>query len=380
MEQGRHRRLTVFPMPVLKKIAPIQTSLAKWYHQEKRDLPWRNTQDPYCILVSEFMLQQTQVKTVIPYYQRWIKSYPTAQILARAREVSVLKHWEGLGYYSRARNLHRSAKMIVKEFHNRVPDTLDEISKLPGVGRYTAGAVLSIAFDQSVPVLDGNVKRVLSRLFCLKENGSTPASENRLWQIAEDLIPSGGAGDFNQALMELGATVCLPKKPLCLLCPLDPVCQAKRDGAQEQFPPAKTKAVTKKIAVSAAVIQRNGKIYIQQRPQKGLMGGLWEFPGGKLEKGENPEDCLKREILEELGVQIKIKQKILTIKHSYTQFRVTLNVFTCDLKPGRIRATSCDQWKWVSLEKINQYPFPAANVKILKYLEAMSPNGHKSKP
>lgn len=366
-------------MPAFKTIKTIQKSLTKWYHQEKRDMPWRETQDPYCILVSEFMLQQTQVKTVIPYYQRWIKSYPTASILARAHESSVLKHWEGLGYYSRARNLHRSAKMMVKEFQGHVPDNWDEVLKLPGVGRYTAGAVLSIAFNQRVPVLDGNVKRVLSRLFCLKENGANSASENRLWQVAENLIPTGAPGDFNQALMELGATVCLPQKPLCLLCPLNAVCQAKKDGVQEQFPPAKVKSVTRKIEVSAAVIQRNGKTYIQQRPQKGLMAGLWEFPGGKLEKGESPEDCLEREIQEELGVQITIKQKILTIKHSYTQFRVTLHVFTCDLKPGRIRATSCDQWKWVSLEKINQYPFPAANVKILNYLNANSPNGHKVK-
>ena len=379
MEQGRHRRLTKLVMPGLKTIKSIQASLLKWYRQEKRDLPWRDTQDPYRILVSEFMLQQTQVKTVIPYYQRWIKSFPTATALARAREASVLKHWEGLGYYSRARNLHRSAKMIVKEFQNHVPDTWDEILKLPGVGRYTAGAVLSIAFNQNVPVLDGNVKRVLSRLFCIRENGANSTSEKRLWQVAEKLVPSGAPGDFNQALMELGATVCLPQKPLCLLCPLNAICLAKRDGVQEKFPPAKIKAATKKIEVSAAVIQRNGKTYIQQRPQKGLMGGLWEFPGGKLNKGESPEDCLEREIREELGVQITIKQKILTIKHSYTQFRVTLHVFTCYLKPGRIRATSCDQWKWVSLKDINQYPFPAANVKILKYLQADSRNGHKKK-
>ncbi len=366
-------------MPGLKTIKSIQASLAKWYQQEKRDLPWRDTQDPYRILVSEFMLQQTQVKTVIPYYRRWIKSFPTAKILARAREASVLKHWEGLGYYSRARNLHRAAKMIVKEFQGRVPDTWDEILKLPGVGRYTAGAVLSIAFNRNVPVLDGNVKRVLSRLFCIRENGSNPASENRLLQVAEKLVPSGAPGDFNQALMELGATGCLPQKPLCLLCPLNAVCRAKRDGVQEQFPPKKIKTAAKKIEVSAAVIQRNGKTYIQQRPQKGLMGGLWEFPGGKMEKGESPEKCLEREIMEELGVQVTIKKKIMTIKHSYTQFRVTLHVFICGLKQGRIHTTCCDQWKWVSLKNINQYPFPAANVKILKYLNSNSHIGHTNK-
>lgn len=363
-------------MPSKKTVQLIQASLASWYQREKRDLPWRNTDDPYHILVSEFMLQQTQVKTVIPYYQRWLKSFPTAEVLARTREPKVLKHWEGLGYYSRARNLHRSAKLMVKEFQGRVPDTFEKILKLPGVGRYTAGAVLSIAFNQKVPVLDGNVKRVLSRLFCLKENGSSSTSENRLWQAAEKLLPSRLPGDFNQALMELGATICLPKNPLCLLCPLHANCLAKKNGVQEHFPPAKVKAVSKKIEVSAAVIYRNGKTYIQQRPQKGLMGGLWEFPGGKIEKGESPEDCLKREIAEELGVQIKINEKIMTIKHSYTQFRVTLHVFNCTLKSGRIRATSCDQWKWVSPKNINKYPFPAANVKILNHLKNISHNGH----
>jgi A/G-specific adenine glycosylase len=356
-------------MPSPDIIQRIQKSLLDWYQREKRDLPWRNTKEPYHILVSEIMLQQTQVKTVIPYYRRWLKSFPTTEALAQAGEPEVLKHWEGLGYYSRARNLHRSAILMVKEFNGDVPNRWDEILKLPGVGRYTAGAVLSIAYSHNVPVLDGNVKRVLSRLFCLKENGASSASENRLWAIAEKLVPSRLPGDFNQALMELGATVCLPQNPLCLLCPLNSACRAKQDNVQDKFPPAKVKAISKKIEVSAAVIHRNGKTYIQQRPQKGLMGGLWEFPGGKIEKGESPEDCLSREIAEELGVQINIKEKILTIKHSYTQFRVTLHVFTCTLQPGRIRATCCEQWKWVSLQDIDQYPFPAANVKILDHLK-----------
>ena len=231
---------------------------------------------------------------------------------------------------------------------------------------------MSIAFDRKVPVLDGNVKRVLSRLFCLAENGSTSASENRLWEVAEQMLPSRRSGDFNQALMELGATVCLPSNPLCLLCPLQSDCMAMRDGVQQNFPPPKAKFVAKKIEVSAAVIHRNGKTYIQQRPKKGLMGGLWEFPGGKIEKNESPEECLLREIKEELGVKIKIKEKIMTIKHSYTSFRVTLHVFICTLQPGKIRATSCEQWKWVSPLEINKFPFPAANVRILNYLNKNS--------
>ncbi len=360
-----------------KTVKTLQSSLTDWYQQEKRDLPWRETRNPYHILVSEFMLQQTQVKTVIPYYTRWAKSFPTVQKLAAASESRVLKHWEGLGYYSRARNLHRTAKMIKEQFQGEVPDTLDEILKLPGVGRYTAGAVLSIAFDKKTPVLDGNVKRVLSRWFCLPENGGTPQSENKLWQIAEEILPEKQSGDFNQALMELGATVCLPKNPLCLLCPTSDSCQAQKNGAQEKFPPAKVKTPTQKIEVSAAVIYRNGKTYIQQRPKRGLMAGLWEFPGGKIEKNESPEDCLHREIKEELGIKIVIKEKIMTIKHSYTQFRVTLHVYLCSHKSGKIRATSCDQWKWIAAQEIDQYPFPAANVKIIKYLQQNSLNGHK---
>jgi A/G-specific adenine glycosylase len=367
-------------MPSQKIIQIIQKSLLKWYTKEKRDLPWRNTKEPYHILVSEFMLQQTQVKTVIPYYQRWLQSFPTTEALAKAHEPEVLKHWEGLGYYSRARNLHRSAKLMVAEFQGKVPDSWDEILKLPGVGRYTAGAVLSIAFNRNVPVLDGNVKRVFSRLLCLKENGSSSASENRLWQVADKMVPARLPGDFNQALMELGATVCLPQNPLCLLCPLNTTCLAKQDNVQEHFPPAKVKTAIKKIEVSAAVILRSGKTYIQQRPQKGLMGGLWEFPGGKIEKGETPEECLIREIKEELGVPIKIKEKLMTIQHSYTQFRVTLHVFNCRLTSGKIRATSCEQWKWVSPQNMSQYPFPAANVKIVDHLKNNGLNGHKAKP
>ncbi|MFQ5450041.1 MAG: A/G-specific adenine glycosylase [Nitrospinaceae bacterium] len=351
-----------------KTVRSIPSLLLGWYSRDKRDLPWRNTKDPYHILVSEIMLQQTQVKTVIPYYRRWIRSFPTVQKLSQAGESRVLKHWEGLGYYSRARNLHRAARKIVEEFGGRVPDRLEDILKLPGIGRYTAGAILSIAFNKKYPVVDGNVKRVLSRLFCLKENGSTSASEKKLWQTAESLTPADRPGDHNQALMELGATLCLPKKPLCLLCPLHSPCRARREGVQDRFPPAKTSSPTKKIQVSAAVIQRNGKTYIQKRLPGGLMGGLWEFPGGKIEKDESPEDCLKREIREELGLDISIREKLMTIKHSYTQFRVTLHVFLCRPSAGRIRASSCETWKWVSPGEMERYPFPAANVKILRHL------------
>jgi A/G-specific adenine glycosylase len=359
--------------PIAEK-RKIQKALLGWFDTEQRDMPWRRTGNPYPIWVSEIMLQQTQVKTVIPYFERWMKSFPTLQKLARSHEETVLKLWEGLGYYSRARNLHRAAKIVVKEHKGRVPDTYDSLIKLPGVGRYTAGAILSIAFDQPVPVLDGNVKRVLSRLFVMQSNGVPAAHENRLWETSTELVHPKRPGDFNQAMMELGATVCLPKKPLCLSCPLQKPCEAQQRGEVDKFPPPRNRTRTQKIEVSAAVITRGGKVYIQQRLHGGLMGGLWEFPGGKRKPDETEEACLKREIKEELGVPIIISKKLMTIKHSYTQFRVTLNVFWCPWKSGRIRATQCEQWKWVKYGDLNQYTFPAANVKIVKSLLA---NGGK---
>ncbi len=331
-------------------------------------MPWRNNRNPYRILVSEFMLQQTQVKTAIPYFERWMKSFPTVQKLTQARESAVLKHWEGLGYYSRARNLKKAAQKIQQEYSGKVPDSMDEILKLPGVGRYTAGAVLSIAFGQKVSVLDGNVKRVLSRLFLLKENGGNRKSENVLWEAMQSLLPETGAGNFNQAFMELGATVCLPKNTLCLLCPLKRNCKVQKAGKQNLYPPRKQKASTTKIEVSAAVILRRNKVYIQKRKIGGLMGGLWEFPGGKFESGESAEQCLNREIKEELRVSLHIDEKLMTVKHSYTRFRVTLHVFLCRVRSGRISPTQCEEWNWVKAETLDTYPFPAANVKIIKKL------------
>ena len=353
---------------ISKHYQDIRKKLLVWYDKTKRNLPWRNTKDPYSIWVSEIMLQQTQVKTVIPYYERWIKTLPTIDKLAKAPEQKILKLWEGLGYYSRVKNLKKSAKIICKEMNGKLPKTVKDLQNLPGVGRYTAGAISSIAFGLKAPVLDGNVKRVLSRLFCINDNGETSASENRLWNKADYLLSARRPGDFNQALMELGATICIPKSPLCQQCPLRTICQAFLKNCVNKFPPSKKKVPSKKIEVSAGIIIKNKKVYIQQRAKDGLMGGLWEFPGGKREKGESPEECLKREIQEELGVTVASLNKVMTIKHTYTQFRVTLNVFNCKLEKKKIQPDSCNQWKWVSLSSLKKYPFPAANVKIVKYL------------
>jgi A/G-specific adenine glycosylase len=355
-----------------KKIKNLQSCILDWYDEQKRDMPWRESRDPYRILVSEFMLQQTQVKTVIPYYKKWMKSFPTAKKLAAASESKVLKHWEGLGYYSRARNLRKSAIHIEQEFNGKVPDSMKEILKFPGVGRYTAGALLSIAFDKRVPVLDGNVKRVLSRLMLLNENGNNKKSETRLWSTMEDLLPEKRCGDFNQAFMELGATVCMPTNPSCKECPLKQLCKANQSNKQDLFPPPKAKIKISKIQVSAAVILKKGYVYIQKRRAKGLMGGLWEFPGGKMESGETETECLRREIKEELGVNIRIGEKLMTHRHSYTRFQVTLHVFQCQIHSGKLSPSACDDWKWVKPDELKQYPFPAANVKIIKLLNKNS--------
>jgi len=357
-------------MPGLKIIKSIQASLAKWYHREKRDLPWRDTQDPYHILVSEFMLQQTQVKTVIPYFERWMQSFPTLQKLAHSREETVLKHWEGLGYYSRARNLHRAAKIIVKVYKGKVPDTYDTLIQLPGIGRYTAGAILSIAFDQPVPVLDGNVKRVLSRLFVMPGNGVPAAHENRLWEVSAALVPGKRPGDFNQAMMELGATVCLPKKPLCLVCPLQKRCEAQQRGEVDKFPSPKVQTQTKKIEVSAAVITRGGKVYIQQRLHGGLMGGLWEFPGGKLHDGETPEAALIRELQEELGIDTKgsCLAPIGFASHTYDDFHLLMPLYVCRVWKGTIAAREGQELAWVRPLRLTDYPMPPADIPLIPLL------------
>ncbi|MGV7221025.1 MAG: A/G-specific adenine glycosylase [Nitrospinales bacterium] len=351
-----------------KTFKSIQQSILNWYQSQKRDLPWRKTRDPYFIWVSEIMLQQTQVRKVIPYYERWISAFPTIDKLAQSLESKVLKLWEGLGYYSRARNLHKAAKIIALEHGGKVPDTYDKILRLPGIGHYSAGAILSIAYSKHETVLDGNVIRVLARLFKLNENGSNVKSLFNLRHYAVKLLSEDSPGDFNQAMMELGSEICSPRKPACTLCPAQSWCMSYKNGEQEDYPPHKVRQSAKKIEVSAAVILKSGKVYIQQRPNKGLMGGLWEFPGGKLEKNESQENCLLREINEELGVDIKIQEKLMTIKHSYTKFRVTLHVFNCRLPSGRINATCCEQWKWVKLKDLANFPFPAANVKIVDYL------------
>lgn len=334
----------------------IAEKLLAWYAENQRELPWRGHPSPYAVWVSEIMLQQTRVETVIPYFHRWMARFPEVEALAAAPQQEVLTCWEGLGYYSRARNLHKAAQIVVETFAGALPSDVATLQTLPGIGRYTAGAIASIAFGQDAPALDGNIRRVFSRLFDISDPVGEPAAERRMWDLAGEHLPAGQAGDFNQALMDLGATICLPKNPRCGSCPLDGDCLAYQAGVQEARPVRKKKQPTPHHLVAAAVIRRDAVVLIAQRPLEGLLGGLWEFPGGKIESGEDLVDGLKREIMEELGVEVEIQGAFGVYRHAYTHFQVTLHAFICRLSDGVPEARQVADLKWVPLGELVQYP------------------------
>ena len=351
-----------------KEAIALRRSLLAWYKKSGRDLPWRRTRDPYAIWISEVMLQQTQVKTVIPYYERWLEAFPTVEALAQASQTKVLKQWEGLGYYSRARNLHRAAQQVVAEFGGIFPKRLEETVSLPGIGKTTAGGILSAAFNASTAILDGNVKRVLARLVALDR---PPAKAmKQLWTISEELIDPKHGRDFNQAIMDLGATVCTAKQPVCLVCPWRLHCRAYNLGTQLELPMREaSRPIPHKIIGVAVIRDEAGKILIDRRKQEGLLGGLWEFPGGKVEPGESLEDCVRREIKEELDLEIAVDDLLISLDHAYTHFKVTLNVFNCRYVSGEAKAIACDEIRWVTLDEIEAYPFPKANGRIIEALK-----------
>ncbi len=344
--------------------------LLDWYERFGRRLPWRGRADPYAVWVSEIMLQQTRVETVVPYFERWMARFPTLADLAGASEQEVLSAWEGLGYYSRARNLWRAARQVVAEYGGRLPEDPTILQRLPGIGRYTAAAIASIAFGRDVPTLDGNLRRVLARLFDVAAPADSPAGEAVLRSLAEENLPPGRAGDYNQALMDLGATVCLPRKPRCSACPLADLCRARAAGVQEARPVLKPKKETPHYLVTAAVVRRNGKVLLAQRPPGGLLGGLWEFPGGKVGEGEALADGLRREIREELGVGIRVGEAFGVYRHAYTHFRITLHAFLCELTDGEPRPLAAADLAWAALEALENYPMGKVDRQIARRLKA----------
>jgi A/G-specific adenine glycosylase len=353
--------------PLSSEIVPL---LLDWWDAGHADLPWRRTRDPYAVWVAEVMLQQTQIATVIPYYERWLARWPAVHDLAAASLDDVLKMWEGLGYYGRARNLHAAAQRVVNEYDGRLPDTVAGLLKLKGIGPYTAGAIASIAFDRQAPVLDGNVIRVLSRLADLSEDVTTTTTRKRLWQMAGELVPAERPGSFNQALMELGQTICMPALPHCHLCPVAAHCLARQRGAQLERPVRPSRRPTPHYHVAAGVIWReDGRFLITQRPAEGLLGGLWEFPGGKQEPGETLPQTLRREIREELAIDIAVKRPLQPIKHAYTHFRITLHPFHAAYRGGRLRHLGVAAHAWVRLEELDRYALAVTDLKIIGQLK-----------
>jgi A/G-specific adenine glycosylase len=351
------------------KPAEFTADLLAWYAQHARILPWRGDSNPYAIWVSEVMLQQTRVETVIPYFERWMSRFPNLASLAQASQQDVLTAWEGLGYYSRARNLHKAAQIVVWEMNGELPRDPKALSRLPGVGRYTAGAIASLAFGLDAPVLDGNIRRVLARVFNLTEPARSPAGERHLWELAAEHLPPGRAGDYNQAMMDLGATICTPRAPNCLGCPVSRTCQAYALGVQEERPVALEKPAIPHHIVTAAVIHNQAQVLIAQRPAQGLLGGLWEFPGGKLQPGEDLAACLQREIREELGAGIVVQDQLGVYRHAYTHFRVTLHAFHCTLANGdQPRPLQVNDLRWVAPSELAAFPMGKIDRQIARDL------------
>ncbi|MHB9034336.1 MAG: A/G-specific adenine glycosylase [Anaerolineae bacterium] len=346
-------------------IALISEPLIAWYRNNKRDLPWRHTCDPYRIWVSEIMLQQTQVVTVIPYYLRFTAAFPDVMTLAQASLDSVLREWRGLGYYSRARSLHRAAALICQEHKCQVPRNFHELRALPGIGDYTAGAILSIAYGADAVVVDANVRRVLCRLFDYPANPLAPTGKKEIEAYAWSLLPQGQAGDFNQAMMELGAVVCLPKAPCCAFCPLASCCIARQRGVQTERPlPVSRKTLPIRYYAYALAEQGDSVLLVRRTPQ-GLLGGLWELPGGELTPGESEIDALRRIFTNNLGATCNLADSCAQVKHGYTHFQVRASVFRCRLDSPPLASGQWDAVSWCRTADLQNYGLTGVTVKAL---------------
>ncbi len=345
--------------------------LLAWYDGCKRDLPWRRLgHDPYAVWVSEIMLQQTTVAAVIPFYNKWMARFPTVQALADAPLDDVLKHWAGLGYYARARNLHKGAQRVVAEFDGQVPSDPKTLLSLPGIGRYTAGAILSIAFNQDAPILDANVIRVMARVHAVTGDPKTSAAtQTQLWRLAEEAIPSGRAGDFNQALMELGALVCEAGAPKCGTCPVSAECRAKALGEPTAFPQfsgVKKWLDVEDVSVALRDPQRSGQTLIVQRsPELPLWGGLWEMPRGTRQDGEALESCAARAVCESVGVHVRGLRPFGVVKHVVANRRVTLHGFEAEYEGA---VSDGVRHAWVSPQDRAKHALATPQVKLTELL------------
>jgi A/G-specific adenine glycosylase len=347
----------------------IAQKLLKWFQANKRSLPWRKTNDPYAIWVSEVMLQQTQVNTVIPYYERFLKKFPSIESLAKSDPDHVLKCWEGLGYYARALNLQKASQIVLNQFSGQVPSDPVLFRQLPGVGDYINAAVQSIAFGHRLAVVDGNVRRVLSRLFEMTETVNDNKYAKKFADQAQRLICNQFPGNYNQSIMELGALICTPKKPQCVRCPLSNHCQAFFHDTISIFPMRKKSPVIPTENWVAAIIQKDNKYLLTQRKPGGFLGGLWEFPGGKMDTFETKQNACLRHIKEQLQISIHIKNHVTQIKHAYTHFKQNMDAFLCQYHSGTIVLNGPADYKWIGWSEINQFALPKSNLKFLKKFE-----------
>ena len=351
-------------------LTQFQNRLLDWFKINQRDLPWRRTYEPYQVWISEIMLQQTQMDRGVDYFQRWTKRFPDPASISAASEQEILIYWEGLGYYSRAKNIRKCAEILLKEHDGQLPQSIEDLEKLPGIGPYTAGAISSIGFNKTVPVVDGNIGRFFARFFNIDEELKLHSVKKQLWQKAKEILPHGRAREFNQALMELGAIVCTPKNPDCSACPVRQDCFAYRFDVVHARPVKGKGRPIVPIFMATGVLIHQGRVFIQQRLDKDVWGGLWEFPGGSIERGETPEETVIREFMEETGFSVKLKDKITTTCHHYTHYKVTLHGFFCYLEKVILSPTltSAQDFRWVEPQELDRYAFPSGHKKLIRYL------------
>ena len=346
-------------------IQSVRRMLNAWFQKSKREMPWRGSKDPYQIWLSEVMLQQTRVDQATPYYLRFRESFPTVFDLAAADQHDVLMLWEGLGYYSRGRNLHKAAKVVVEKYGGIFPESYELLLSLPGIGPYTAAAIASIAFDQPKAVVDGNVIRVLSRFSGMVDDVRSTSTVNQIQHIADSLLDPSCPGEFNQAVMELGSQVCTPVKPQCKSCPLSNWCVAFRMAQTDTIPYKSPKPKVPHHHIVVAIISDDkDRLLIARRPENAMLGGLWEFPGGKLEAGESMEQAIMREVEEELGIQIAVQREYMKLNHAYSHFKITMHAFMCIHLSGDPIPKASTDIRWVEPSQLGDFPFPKANRKL----------------
>lgn len=338
--------------------------LLDWYSSAKREMPWRGTRDPYAIWISEMMLQQTQVATATPYWLRWMERFPTVQTLAEAPIDAVLAQWQGLGYYARARNLHAAAQVVAGPLGGVFPSDIDGLRRLPGIGRYTAGAIASIAFGADTPVVDANVVRVLCRLDGISANPKGAAVHEGLWNRAAELLPAGRAGDFNQAMMELGALICQPN-PRCASCPWADACVAQRSGAPQDFPSKAPRPIFTQHRDACAVVRREGRVLLARRPLDGLWGGLWELPRVEARAEESVEGAARRACREVAGLEAEAAGIVATVRHGVTTRRITLTAVECSIdERAEATAVGCSEVAWAGPRERTTFPLSSPQTKV----------------